>query len=62
MVLTGYNGNYIVCNGKELPLMVSTGNLSPFIGGLLNSLNPNGICLKTHYRKPFFSWLKVDGL
>ncbi len=39
--------------------MVSTGNRSPSIGGLLKPINPNGICLKTHHRKPFLivkSW------
>ncbi len=33
---------------------VSIGNWSPSIGGLLKQINPNGICPKTHYRKPFF--------
>ncbi len=45
MGLVGFNGN----------IMVSTGNWSPSIGGLLKPINPNGICPKTHYRKPFFN-------
>ncbi len=28
------------------------GNWSPSIGGLLKPIHPNGICPKTHYRKP----------
>ncbi len=33
---------------------------SPSIGGLLKKLiNPNGICPKTHYRKPLFNGLMV---
>ncbi len=35
-------------------MLVSTGNWSPSIGGLLKPINPNGICPKTHYRKPLF--------
>ncbi len=36
-------------------VMVSTSDLSTSVGGLLNPLNPNGICPKTHYRKPFYN-------
>ncbi len=32
--------------------MISTGNWSTSIGGLFKPINPNGICPKTHYRKP----------
>ncbi len=50
---TGYNWTFIgfngYCNGLD-----STGNRSP-IGGLVKPLNPNGICAKTHYGKPFFN-------
>ncbi len=50
--LTGYNGNCTGfngnCNGACGSLLV--------IGCLLlvTPLNANGICPKTHYRKPFF--------
>ncbi len=37
------------------PVGLYTGNWSPSIGGLLKPINPNGICPKTHYRKPFFN-------
>ncbi len=36
--------------------------LSSSIGGLLKPINPNGICPKTHYRKPvlyFFFIVKM---
>ncbi len=47
----------LVLMGLVLPLMetvMDSGNLSPSIGGLLKPTNPNEICPKTHYRKPFF--------
>ncbi len=37
-------------------VMEPAGNWSPSIGGLLKPINPNGICPKTHYRKPFLKW------
>ncbi len=42
-----------------MELLVSTGNWSTSIGGLLKPINPTGICPKTHYRKPFLMVLKV---
>ncbi len=60
---TGYNGTCIGLNGMWT-LLISAGNWSPSIGGLLKPIHSNGICPKTHYRKPFlyvFLWLKVDG-
>ncbi len=51
MTCVGYNGNWT--------LLVSTGNWSPSIGGLLKPINPNGICPKTHYIKPILMILMV---
>ncbi len=53
---TGYNGTCIGFNGNcNGPCLVSTGNWSPSIGGLLKPINPNGICPKTTRQKPFFN-------
>ncbi len=52
----------LVLMGLVLALMetvMDSGNLSLSIGGLLKPTNPNEICPKTHYRKPFFIVLMV---
>jgi len=36
-------------------LLDFTGNWSPSFGSFLKPINPNGICPKTHYRKPYFN-------
>ncbi len=40
-------------------MLVSTANWSSSIGGLLKSINSNGICPKTHYINPYFNGYKL---
>ncbi len=51
MVLLVIMGLLLVLMETVMTLLVSTGNWSPSIGGLLKPINPNGICPKTYYRK-----------
>ncbi len=50
---TGYNGYCVGVLMETVMVLVSTGNWSPSISGLLKPY-PNGMCPKMHYRKPFF--------
>ncbi len=59
MVLLVIMGFVWVLMETVMDPVVSTGNWSLSIGGLLKPIHPNGICPKTHYRKPFLMVLMV---
>ncbi len=53
---TGCNGT---CFGFTGNCNDPVGNWSTSIGVLLKPIQPNGICPKTHYRKPYFNDYKL---
>ncbi len=59
MVLLVVMGLVLVLLETVMTLWVSAGNWSTSIGVLLKPINPNGICPKTHYRKPYFNDYKL---